>query len=1489
MFALNKKALSHYVGGECQRRLRLDLYENDAARENAGAPIKDPGRPGLALLARQGRTFERRVFHDLASVFADRVIRGADLPTEEDGERAFAEILLADHIDRCSDHRFLIEAAYPISDTFFRAHGLEDLKAGTTRPKRSGQISSGHVRPDILHVVPADGRAREAITIGGEIEPVTPGDPRLGLRIIDVKLSGEPSPAHFAELAFYGMVLAAWLVETGRSNRFVVLKDAAIWPGKHQASEILRLEARDNQLGIVGRDLTRYLEALGQDLETLPAEVVLGRVRRFLAVDLREVLSAEHWHELPWHVDTGCSGCDFLGYDWKSNAEDGPKIKRAARRERYCWNQAEALGHLSRIIGLTRGACGKLKGRAIESIADLAALDPRDPAFDDHQKLMATRTLVRARSEALSRKIPAEIPPRAGTSSVIPAWSHIKVALTADFDVGSGLTFALGYQLIVNTPKERTGPAKDGDGRFKFEGKRLKARVILVRRQSQEAEQGVVKLFMTHLVRELREAADGIEAAYTRLGAGKKEQGRKADLQIYLWDRLTFDHVCRVTGRHLTSLIAPDLKDKDEKAPTAPMAWLFPAEQLIQDADFTSVNSPITILSDAIQAMLAADVPHHYSLIGIANAYRSGRLDAYRAERGLEGLPFRLHSFFLDPLSDQIPSERGHEVWAETSPFEDEDPQTYEESLKRAVRIRLDAIHAVADRLVDDLKGDLSASAPSVKSILEQTKPLGAVAQDFEILYQHARLIAAAARMKNDLLMALPPHQREATFESARLHERLEGAARAEALATHGLAHEDANPDVLVFRMSPRSTQSKIEKGDFLTTLLPEKSLNLQHRSLASLKAKFPAYERIAPAEDSDFHVTLRDACKVGVEVFDRLSRVVVLRAGGQMRPLVQAGILDFAVGRRSDGEVDYAVLDPLVVDFFVGHRLRPVLKAIRAPALSAERPLFRDKSLTRLNLTKPRLLKEDPPITRFIWDADALATEGSGRSSAPGLARVDPDGTRLTPRQRDAMVASIENRLCLLWGPPGTGKTFTVVAIIRGLLADAAERGTGLRLAITGPTWVSIETVAKKLPPILRELGFDDPPLVRLASGRSDPGAIPPELRDYVLRTDDTESMDMLRERLNDRASVTIVASTAHQLNALASHKVAGNGTRTPMLGLFDFMLVDEASQLPVSQAVVAFATLDERAGITVVGDDLQMPPIQEVEPPDGASHLVGSIYDFYRHYRRGERRPEPEEPPAIARIMLDRSYRSNAEIVDFVRLAGYRSDLGSNDPGLRIRLNKPLPEGRPADWPEDLHWHGHLARILDPEEPLVAVIHPDPYSSQRNDNEADLVAGLVRSMMGRLAEPNLEITYSAAELFTYGVGVVTPHRAQQAAIVDRLSRLLPKPADRAAMMASVDTVERFQGQERDVMIASFGLGDRDQIGAEEEFLYSLNRFNVIASRAKAKLIVIMSRRLVDHLPRDPQVLRASRLLKHFADGYLPRVVPASIPGLGACEIKLR
>ena len=71
------------------------------------------------------------------------------------------------------------------------------------------------VRPDIIRVVPSDGSQRRAIQPDGSMTVIPANDHRDGLRIIDIKATGEASPAHFAELAYYGMTLAAWLGDDG--------------------------------------------------------------------------------------------------------------------------------------------------------------------------------------------------------------------------------------------------------------------------------------------------------------------------------------------------------------------------------------------------------------------------------------------------------------------------------------------------------------------------------------------------------------------------------------------------------------------------------------------------------------------------------------------------------------------------------------------------------------------------------------------------------------------------------------------------------------------------------------------------------------------------------------------------------------------------------------------------------------------------------------------------------------------------------------------------------------------------------------------------------------------------------------------------------------------------------------------------------------------------------------------------------------------------
>ena len=90
------------------------------------------------------------------------------------------------------------------------------------------------------------------------------------------------------------MGLAGWLQDTNRTGRFVVLAQAAIWPGAHEGSTIQQMLREDRARNLPVLDLQRYLGGLESDLEAMPPEVVLGRVRRFLTVDLREVRGLRH-------------------------------------------------------------------------------------------------------------------------------------------------------------------------------------------------------------------------------------------------------------------------------------------------------------------------------------------------------------------------------------------------------------------------------------------------------------------------------------------------------------------------------------------------------------------------------------------------------------------------------------------------------------------------------------------------------------------------------------------------------------------------------------------------------------------------------------------------------------------------------------------------------------------------------------------------------------------------------------------------------------------------------------------------------------------------------------------------------------------------------------------------------------------------------------------------------------------------------------------
>jgi hypothetical protein len=157
-------------------------------------------------------------------------------------------------------------------------------------------------------------------------------------------------------------------------------------------------------------------------------------------------------------------------------------------------------------------------------------------------------------------------------------------------------------------------------------------------------------------------------------------------------------------------------------------------------------------------------------------------------------------------------------------------------------------------------------------------------------------------------------------------------------------------------------------------------------------------------------------------------------------------------------------------------------------------------------------------------------------------------------------------------------------------------------------------------------------------------------------------------------------------------------------------------------------------------------------------------------------------------------------------------------------------------------------------------------------------LSAGLANELDGvGAALPVQPAAHTRESFWERGLGIVTPHRAQRALVVRNLRALFPThPAE--LIDAAVDTVERFQGGQRDTIVISFGVGDPDLIADEESFLLQLERTNVAISRARAKCVLVISDDLIYHLPSDRDTILTSKAVKSFVSELCRNTSPLHV-----------
>ena len=139
--------------------------------------------------------------------------------------------------------------------------------------------------------------------------------------------------------------------------------------------------------------------------------------------------------------------------------------------------------------------------------------------------------------------------------------------------------------------------------------------------------------------------------------------------------------------------------------------------------------------------------------------------------------------------------------------------------------------------------------------------------------------MAAAQKLEVDLVMAMPPHEREARFRSVRLDATLADAQRNTELRQYGLVSLVDQHNIFVFQISHRSREAKIKEGDYTWSLMPEEAqARMQDWSLWQFKNQYQSIAAWQAAEHRDRHIRLRE--KLGVEIirFDRSRLLLVVR-----------------------------------------------------------------------------------------------------------------------------------------------------------------------------------------------------------------------------------------------------------------------------------------------------------------------------------------------------------------------------------------------------------------------------------------------------------------------------------------------------------------------------------------------------------------------------------------------------------------------------------
>lgn len=366
------------------------------------------------------------------------------------------------------------------------------------------------------------------------------------------------------------------------------------------------------------------------------------------------------------------------------------------------------------------------------------------------------------------------------------------------------------------------------------------------------------------------------------------------------------------------------------------------------------------------------------------------------------------------------------------------------------------------------------------------------------------------------------------------------------------------------------------------------------------------------------------------------------------------------------------------------------------------------------------------------------------------------------------------------LQGPPGTGKT-NVLATLANVFSSQ-----GYEVLIVSNTHQAVNNALNKIHSINRQL-----PVVKIGEKLKgeglDEGIMLAQTYNAYLSSRKQQKKKKKKERSHDIVGMTFQAA------------VINLGLRKTEF-LPSIILVDEAGQMPLSQGALigAFGS----GTVVLIGDDLQMPPIYHPKLAD--DKLSVSIFTYLcRLY------------PQLKNV-LTVTYRMNKEITEAVSQEFYQP-FGITLTASEYSANRTLVlQSSSGD--------ERIDSILNSPQSIRQLnVSKDESWQDDNHEEAKFISLLIKAAVN-------------SGMNTKDIAVITPYRRQVKAIRQYAVGQLGRNAD----IPLIDTVERLQGQDVDMIIISLSITDTLYWKQQEQFVLNPNRLNVMLSRAKKKVVII-------------------------------------------------